>query len=81
MRSSMMVKRNSFSTEIYVIGTEACRILSDVRGITDVRVENQYVDRVTLTFKWDGGLTNFDSRPNFDYIDARLQAMGMHRMQ
>ena len=81
MRSSMMVKRNSFSTETYVIGTEAGRILSDVRGITDVRVENQYVDRVTLTFEWDGGLTNFDSRPNFDHIDARLQAMGMHRMQ
>lgn len=81
MRSAMMIRRNSFSTETYVIGTEACRILSDVRGITNVCVENQYVDRVTLTFEWDGGLSNFDTRPNFDHIDAQLQAMGMNRMQ
>jgi hypothetical protein len=77
----MMVKRNSFATETYVIDTEACRILSSVRGITDVRVENRYIDRVTLSFEWDGGLSNFDSRPNFGCVDAQLQVMGMHRMQ
>ncbi len=81
MRNSMMVKRNSFCAETYVIGKEASRILSDVRGITDVRVESRYADRVTLSFEWDGGLSNFDSRPNFDRVDTELQAMGMHRMQ
>jgi hypothetical protein len=77
----MMVKRKSSSTETYFIGVEASRILSDVRGITDVRVENQYVDRVTLSFEWDGGLSNFDSRPDLNEIDAKLQVMDMHRMQ
>lgn len=77
----MMVTRKSSSTETFVIGAEASRILSDVRGITDVRIENQYVDRVTLSFDWDGGLSNFDSRPDFDEIDTRLQVLDMHRMQ
>ena len=81
MRSSMMIKRVSSSDETYAINAEASGILSAVRGITDVRVENQYVDRVTLSFEWDGGLSNFDSRPNFGQIDMNLQAKGMYRMQ
>jgi hypothetical protein len=81
MRSSMMIKKASASVETYVIGAEATRILSDVRGISDIRIENQYIDRVTLSFEWDGGLSNFDSRPNYDEIDVNLQAKGMHRMQ
>jgi hypothetical protein len=81
MRSSMMIKKASESVETYVIGVEATRIVSELRGISDVCVENQYMDRVTLSFQWDGGLSNFDSRPNFDAIDVNLQARGMHRMQ
>ena len=77
----MMVKRESSWVEVYVIGTEASKVLSEVRGISDVRIENQYVDRATLTFEWDGGRSNFDSRPNFDEIDKNLQSKGMHRMQ
>lgn len=81
MRSFMMIKRASTSAETCVLGTAASGILSEVRGITDVRVENQHVDRVTLSFEWDGGLSHFDSRPNFGQIDIELQAKGMHRMQ
>lgn len=81
MRSSMMVKRESASAGIYVIGTEALKVLSAVSGITDVQIENQYVDRATLSFKWNGGRSNFDSRLNFDEIDKNLQSIGMHRMQ
>ena len=81
MRSSIMVKGTSAPAEIYVIGAEASQVLSAVRGITDVRIENQYVDRATLSFRWDGGRSNFDSRLNFDEIDRNLQSRGMHRMQ
>jgi hypothetical protein len=81
VRSSMMVKRESASTETYVIGKEASEILAAVSGISDVKIENQYVDRATLSFEWKGGRTNFDSRLNFDDIDRILQSRGMHRMQ
>jgi len=81
MRSSIMVKRESASVETYVIGTEASKVLSAVPGITEVQIENQYVDRATLSFRWDGGRSNFDSRLNFDDLDRNLQSKGMHRMQ
>jgi len=81
MRSSMMIKKSSNAAELYVISAEASRILANVRGVTDVRIENQYVDRVTLSFEWDGGTTNFDSRLDFGEIDTNLQAIGLHRMQ
>jgi hypothetical protein len=81
MRSSMMIKKSSATTESYVISAEASRILSSVRGVSDVCIENQYADRVTLSFEWDGGTSNFDSRPDFNEIDANLQAIGLHRMQ
>ena len=81
MRSSMMIKKSSTASESYVISEEASRILANVRGITDVCIENKYADRVTLSFVWDGGTTNFDSRPDFNEIDTNLQAIGLHRMQ
>lgn len=77
----MMVKRLSASTESYVIGKEASEVLAAVAGISDVKIENQYVDRATLSFEWKAGRTNFDSRLNFDDIDRILQSRGMHRMQ
>ena len=77
----MMVKRESDSAETYVIGTEASAVLAAISGISDVKVENQYLDRATLSFEWKGGRTNFDSRLNFDDIDRILQSRGMHRMQ
>lgn len=77
----MMVRRASGSPEIGVVGAEASQVLSEVSGITDVKIENQYVDRATLSFRWDGGRSNFDSRLNFDEIDRSLQSKGMHRMQ
>ena len=81
MRSSMIIRRGSASHETYVIGDEASKVLAAVQGITDVRIENQYVDRATLTFDWEAGRKNFDSRLNYDEIDAELQSRGMHRMQ
>jgi hypothetical protein len=81
VRSSMMVKRESASAETYVVGKEASEVLEAVSGISDVRIENQYVDRATLSFEWKGGRANFDSRLNFDDIDRNLQLRGMHRMQ
>ena len=81
VRSSMMVKGESTSDGTYVIGKDASDVLAAIVGISDVRIESQYVDRVTLSFEWKGGRTNFDSRLKFDDIDRILQSRGMHRMQ
>lgn len=81
MRSSMMIKKSSNTVESYVIGAEASRILLNVRGVTDVCIESQYIDRVTLSYEWDGGVSKFDTRPDFAEIDTKLQAIGLHRMQ
>jgi hypothetical protein len=75
-----MVRQDSSSAEIYVIGAEASKILSEISGITDVRIETQHIDRATLSFDWDGGRSNFDFRPDFDAIDQKLKARGLHRM-
>ena len=81
MRSSMMVRRESDSTETYVIGAEASKLLSAVSGISDVKVENQYLDRATLSFNWEAGRSNFDARLDFAEIDQNLKSKGMHRMR
>jgi hypothetical protein len=81
MRTSMMVRRDAAFAGTYVIGTEAALILSTIRGITDVQVENQYVDRAYLSFTWDGGRNKFDFRPDFEQIDQQLKVKGMRRMQ
>ncbi|HEY6893516.1 MAG TPA: hypothetical protein VI258_05075 [Rhodanobacteraceae bacterium] len=81
MRSSMMVRGESALGDVHVVGQEAAEVLAAISGISDVRIENQYVDRVTLSFEWKGGRTNFDSRLDFDEIDGILHARGMRRMQ
>lgn len=81
MRSSMMIKGESASGDVDVVGQEACEVLSKIRGISDVKIENQYVDRAALSFEWEGGRSNFDSGSAFDEIDGVLQSRGMRRMQ
>ena len=81
MRTSMMVRRDAAFAGTYVIGTEAALILATIRGITDVQIENQYIDRANLSFTWDGGRNKFDFRPDFAQIDQLLKSKGMHRMQ
>jgi len=81
VRSSMMVRRESDSIETYVIGTEASKLLSAVSGISDVKIENQYLDRATLSFNWEAGRSNFDARLDFVEIDQNLKSKGMHRMR
>lgn len=81
MRSSMMVMKKSACVEIYVVGAEASKILSGISGVTAVQIENQYIDRATLSFDWKADKMVFDSRLNFDEIDKQLQSRGMHRMQ
>ena len=80
-RTSMMIRRDSAFSGTYVIGEEAVSILSSVSGISDVRVESQYVDRANLSFIWDIARSNFDFRPDFQQIDRMLLTKGMHRMQ
>jgi hypothetical protein len=76
-----MIRRDSAFEGTSVIGVEAASILSAVSGISDVRVESQYVDRANLSFIWDSARSNFDFRPDFQQLDRMLQTKGLHRMQ
>jgi hypothetical protein len=80
-RSSMMIRRDPAFTGPEAIGVAAAPILSSVSGISDVRIESQYVDRANLSFIWDLARSNFDFRPDFERLDAMLQTKGMRRMQ
>jgi len=81
MRSSMTVRRRSESVETYVIGDEASKMLSALRGISEVQIVNQLPDRATLLFKWTPEAKKFDSRLDFTELDRELQLKDMHRMQ
>lgn len=80
-RSSMMIRRDPEFSGREAIGVEAVPILSSVSGISDVRIESQYVDRANLSFIWDLARSNFAFRPDFERLDAMLQTKGMRRMQ
>jgi len=81
MRNSMMIRRDPAFTGEGVIGTEAALVLASVSGISDVRVESQFVDRANLSFVWDVARTNFTFRPDFKQLDGLLETKGMRRMQ
>jgi hypothetical protein len=80
-RTAIMIRRDSAFAGTYVIGEEAALILAAISGISDVRIESQFVDRANLSFVWDNARTNFTFRPDFQQLDRMLQTKGMHRMQ
>jgi hypothetical protein len=75
-----MIKGESALGDVNLVGQEASGVLAAISGISDVQIEKQYVDRATLSFEWEDGRTNFDSRLDFEEIDVVLHSRGMRRM-
>ncbi|HEV7490322.1 MAG TPA: hypothetical protein VGO25_05915 [Rhodanobacteraceae bacterium] len=58
----------------YLLGDDLSRILGTVVGISAVSIENQFLDRATVSYDWA------DATRDFDRIDHLLKAKGMRRV-
>lgn len=81
MRSSMIVRRRSESLETYLIGDEAAKLLSTLRGVSEVEIVSRLPDRAILTYHFTPEAKKYDSRIDFSEFDRHLQSKDMHRMQ
>ena len=75
MRSMITVERLPSSYGSYLLGLDAAKILSAVRGVCEVHVESQYIDRATLSYDWSDGAHDFER------IDQVLDSKGMRRIR
>lgn len=74
MRSMITVVRLPTSHGSYLLGDDLSRILGTVVGISGVSIENQFLDRATVSYDWT------DATRDFDRIDHLLRAKGMRRV-
>jgi hypothetical protein len=75
MRAMITIERLPQSTGSYLLGPDVSKILSTIYGISAVHIENQYIDRATLSYDWT------DADRNFDRIDNILSSKGMRRVR
>jgi hypothetical protein len=75
MRAVITVERLPASHGSYLIGRAASDILASVEGVSAITVENQYIDRATLSYVWA------DRSHDFGPIDDVLLAKGMRRVR
>jgi len=75
MRSMITVERLPSSYGSYLLGLDAAKVLAAVTGISEVHVENQYIDRATLSYDWS------DEQRDFERIDQVLDSKGMRRIR
>ena len=75
MRSTITVERLPTSHGSYLLGDDVSRILSTVVGVSAVHVENQFIDRATVSYNWS------DPARDFDRIDFLLKSKGMRRVR
>jgi hypothetical protein len=83
MRATIMIRRQRSASESAsatapepkLAGADATAALATISGISAVRIETQYGDRVLLSYEAS------EPRPDFDMVDAVLQSNGMHRLQ
>lgn len=75
MRSMITVERLPHSHGSYMLGPDVSKMLGTIIGISAVSVENQYIDRATLSYDWT------DADRNFDRIDNLLESKGMRRVR
>jgi hypothetical protein len=74
MRAMITIERLPQSTGSYLLGTDVSKMLSTIYGISAVHIENEYIDRATLSYDWT------DADRNFDKIDNILLSRGMRRV-
>jgi len=75
MRSVITVERLPQSHGSYLLGADVSRMLGTIVGISTVQVENQFIDRATLSYDWT------DANRNFDQIDSLLESRGIRRVR
>jgi hypothetical protein len=75
MRSMITVERLPTSHGSYLLGADASRMLSTIVGISAVSIENQFIDRATLSYDWS------DPVRDFERIDHLLESKGMRRVR
>lgn len=75
MRSMITVERLPNSHGSYLLGPDVSRMLGTIVGVSEVNIENQFIDRVTLSYLWS------DADRDFDRIDNLLAAKGMRRVR
>ena len=75
MRSMITIERLPNSHGSYLLGADASKMLSTIVGISTVSIENQFIDRATLSYDWA------DPSRNFERIDHLLESKGMRRVR
>jgi hypothetical protein len=75
MRAVITIERLPTSFGSYLIGRDASDILASVEGVSAITIENQYIDRATLSYVWA------DRSHDFGPIDEMLHAKGMRRVR
>jgi hypothetical protein len=75
MRSMITVERLPQSHGSYLLGPDVSKMLGTIVGISAVSIENQFIDRATLSYDWS------DADRNFDRIDNLLESKGMRRVR
>ncbi len=72
MRKTMAIARNQKSTGHYLIGSIAAEKIAAIKGITEVAIDSQHLDRTTISYVSFG-------EESFAEIDFALGAAGLHR--
>jgi len=75
MRSMITVERLPNSHGSYLLGPDISKMLGTIWGISAIHIENQYIDRATVSYDWT------DNDRNFDRIDNLLASKGMRRVR
>ena len=75
MRAVITIERFPSSNGSYLIGREASDVLASVEGVSAITIENQFIDRATLSYVWA------DRSRDFGPLDEVLLARGMRRVR
>ena len=75
MRVAISIERLPESCRSYLVGADATRILAGIQGVSAIRIEQQYIDKVVLTYE------GADAERDLAGIDQTLRSAGMRRMR
>ena len=75
MRAVITVGRHDPKPNANLVGAEVVLLLGGVRGFSDILVERQDSQRVTISYRWQA------PGPNLEGMDAVLMAQGLRRLR
>ena len=74
MHATITIQRLPSRYATYLIGPSARWIFAAIEGVSDVCVEHEDINHVTLSYDW------VDPGTHFEGIDQMLKAQGMRRV-